>query len=121
MQVIIYAPNASSVILDNCSMLGHALIWSNQLTALKFPGCDEVKRLDLRCPQLATHDHERFLQHKDQPRPEHPPLRDLAAQQIAAAAAGGAAQHDAHLKLQCTPAGVPEVYRCGAMSQIGAS
>lgn len=120
MQVIVYAPNATTILLDRCSTLEHVLIWSEQLTDLAFTGCDAVQRLDLRCPRLASNDHTRFLAPARQPRPEHPPLRDIVAHRLAAADAGSVAERGAYLKLQCTPAGVPEVFNCGGgMPRIG--
>ena len=110
-QVIVYAPNATELVFDECPNLESVKIWSEQITELKFPGCCRIKQLQLRCEKLDRVDHPPLIEAPRQKRPEHPPLCDLIMDRYTSPLDEQVMQTEAMLKLTCDPSSVPSVYR----------
>jgi hypothetical protein len=120
-QVIVCAPNVGTLLFDDCSALESVQIWSDQLASLKFPGCTNLAHLDIRCDKLRASavEHPPLRIAGPQPKPEHPPLRELVTGKLKQAEAAEKARKEANLRLECNPARVPEVYRSLGASRMG--
>jgi hypothetical protein len=110
-QAIIYAPNAASLVFDNCPKLQDVMIWSEQVTRLAFPGCNKIKSLQYRCEKVESIEHPPLVEPPRRHRPEHPPLSEMVQRKYTGYLDDQIKQAKAMLKLSCNPSPIPTVYR----------
>jgi hypothetical protein len=117
-QVIIYAPNAASLIFDNCPKLEDVMIWSEQVTRLAFPGCHKIKSLQYRCEKVESVEHPPLVEPPRPQRPEHVPLSEMVQKKYTGHLEQQIKQVSDMLKLSCNPSSIPAVYRGNGAVQM---
>jgi hypothetical protein len=120
LQAIVYAPNATSLVFDNCPALESVLIWSEQLASLKLPGCPALRSVDARCPRVAVVERPPLVRDDAaRARPQHARIREIVTEKHRAALAVERARRDTNVRLGSHPARVPEVFRSVGASRMG--